>query len=102
MEIKPTDTIGRLGLPITEVYNQAGTKIYEAHDDLPANSGQNSFQRPSNNIFPNLETSNPSPPYPAKLGLPGAISMMKIASITLKNFNNLFIIFGSKRPKTNT
>ena len=35
MEIKPTDTIGRLGLPITEVYNQAGTKIYEAHDDLP-------------------------------------------------------------------
>ena len=35
MEIKPTDTIGRLGLPITEVYNQSGTKIYEAHDDLP-------------------------------------------------------------------
>ena len=35
MEIKPTDTIGRLGLPITEVYNQAGTKIYEAHDDIP-------------------------------------------------------------------
>ena len=35
MKIKTTETIGRLGLPITEVYNQAGTKIYEAHDDLP-------------------------------------------------------------------
>ena len=35
MEIKTIETIGRLGLPITEVYNQAGTKIYEAHDDLP-------------------------------------------------------------------
>ena len=35
MEIKSTNTIGRLGLPITEVYNQSGTKIYEAHDDLP-------------------------------------------------------------------
>ena len=35
MEIKLTDTIGKLGLPISEVYNQAGTKIYEAHDDLP-------------------------------------------------------------------
>ena len=35
MEIKSTNTIGRLGLPITEVYNQAGIKIYEAHDDLP-------------------------------------------------------------------
>ena len=35
MEIKTIETIGRLGLPITDVYNQAGTKIYEAHDDLP-------------------------------------------------------------------
>ena len=35
MELKLTNTIGKLGLPITEVYNKEGVKIYEAHDDLP-------------------------------------------------------------------
>ena len=35
MELKLTNTIGKLGLPITEVYNKERVKIYEAHDDLP-------------------------------------------------------------------
>ena len=35
MELKLTNTIGKLGLPITEVYNKEAIKIYEAHDDLP-------------------------------------------------------------------
>ena len=35
MELKLTNTIGKLGLPITEVHNIERVKIYEAHDDLP-------------------------------------------------------------------
>lgn len=35
MEIRSTQRMGRLGHPVHEIYNQAGEKIYEAHDELP-------------------------------------------------------------------
>ncbi|OUX37962.1 MAG: hypothetical protein CBE26_02130 [Kiritimatiellaceae bacterium TMED266] len=34
MEIRSTQRMGRLGHPVHEIYNQAGEKIYEAHDEL--------------------------------------------------------------------
>ena len=35
MELKIQDEIGRLGLPITALYNKQAELVYEAHDELP-------------------------------------------------------------------